>query len=187
MTAAQRCSHDLELFLASLGEKTRIAYGTDMRAFRRAVGDAVAFAPSQRDIETYLCGLASESGADRACSAIKAFYRWRCTAGRGKTNPADAIFPRNLHAQRAMPASLLREAGIPDAAIARLSWGDVVAPLLSDPRSRNIRVGRNLRPLPASVHDTLVERCELELRRGPLAEVLARSIVSPRRGATQAG
>lgn len=187
MTTVQRFSRDLELFLATLTEKTSSAYGTDMRAFRRAVGDQIATSPNPRDIEDYLCGLLSESGADRACSAIKAFYRWRCAAGRAKTNPADTIFPRHVHAQRALPASLLREAGIPDAAIARLSWGDVVAPLLSDPRTRSIRLGRRLRTLPPSVHAALVQRCELELRRGPLIEALNRSIVNPRRGATQAG
>ncbi len=179
MTNAQRFTCDLGRFLASLTEKTRIAYRTDMRAFRRAVLDEVATAPSRRDIETYLCGLASESGADRACSAIKAFYRWRCAVGRAKTNPADPIFPRHIHAQRARPASLLRGAGMSDEVIERLSWGDVVAPLLSNPRTRSIRVKRKLRALPRSVHEALVQRCELELRRGPLVEVLTRPIVSP--------
>ncbi len=179
MTNAQRFSRDLALFLASLTEKTRSAYGTDMRAFRREIGDDLVTAPSRHDIEAYLCGLASESGADRACSAIKKFYRWRCAAGRAKSNPADAIFPRQIRAQRALPASLLREAGISEAAIARMSWGDVVAPLLSDPQTRSIRLGRGLRALPPRVHDALVQRCELELRRGPLVEVLNRPIVNP--------
>ncbi len=158
---------------------TRNAYGADVRAFARAVGDAGVRGATLESVSWYVAGLGREAKATRACSALKSWYTWLTERNVIRKNPTARLKFKEAWALRDLqPAlsSLLLDEGLTAPQIAALRWSDVVRPLADVPRKARVRVGKRTRSISTDTHRRLLAAFDEGVRREGIVAFLERAV-----------